>query len=72
MKIQAYKSNSGKLFETAKECEIENLKNSIIDYFKTQYTYYDQMRYYREKVVGEIAIAIVEDKDGFIKLLNGI
>lgn len=72
MKIQAYKSNSGKLFETAKECEIENLKDSIIDYLKTEYTYYDQMRYYRETVVEEIATAIVNDKSGFIKLLNGV
>lgn len=51
MKVQAYKSDSGKLFETAKECEIENLKNSIIDCLKIEYNCFDQSRYFRSMII---------------------
>lgn len=75
MKIQAYKSNSGVLFETAEKCEAEDLKDELLKFLAIEYPvpYYDYdyaSRYLRELHVREIAEKIIENKEAFIKLIS--
>lgn len=68
MKIEAYKSNNGRIFATELEAEIENKKEDLIealglnnrDHFRGNYGYYSNT----------IVELIVEHKDQVIKILK--
>jgi len=73
MKIEAFKSDNGKLFETENEAKIENLTEIIFQFLKgdTQYGYY-VTQWEREKYSKEFAARIVKDRREFLALFNMI
>lgn len=66
MKIEAYKSNNGKIFATELEAEIENKKYDLIKALRLN-DYVPSIYGFHSSTIVEL---IVEHKDEVIKILN--
>ena len=73
MKIDTYKSDNGKIFETENEAKIENLTEIIYKFLMDDVgPNYSVMRYERERYSKEFAARIVKDRREFLALFNTI
>lgn len=74
MKVEAYKSDNGFLFETEQECRIENVRVKIVKFLliKEDSATYTQIDAYRSILAKEIAEKIINEKDQFLALFSDI